>query len=113
MIPGGTGTGTPGAVRLGTNRPVNGGKIGNPLDTAPGTAPKAGVNTTTIPVTVPAGDWTSVEAARALEGTPPSPATSVTRTEMTATNRFAMDLPSTSILSRRLGQRSPMRPPAQ
>jgi hypothetical protein len=84
------------------SRPFNGGKIGTPLDTAPGTAANVGENTTTMPVFVPAGDATSVDAARAWEGDAPSPTASATRTEQITMNRFAMDLPSVNILPRRI-----------
>src|SRR5207302_9582205 len=62
---------------LGTNRPVSGGKTGDPLDTAPGAAPNTGVKMTTNPVVVPAGDVTSGGAARAWDGHPQSPAPTV------------------------------------
>src|SRR5436853_456763 len=76
-IPGRTGPAIPGVVGLGTNRPVSGGKTGDPLDTAPGAAPNTGVKMTTNPVVVPAGDVTSGGAARAWDGHPQSPAPTV------------------------------------
>src|SRR5437879_5641959 len=83
-IPGRIGPAIPGVVGLGTNRPVSGGKTGDPLDRAPGAAPNAGVKTTTNPVVVPAGDVTSGGAARAWDGHPPSPAAAVMRAEVIA-----------------------------
>src|SRR5207253_10710499 len=79
-----TGPAMPGVVGLGTNRPVSGGKTGDPLDRAPGAAPNAGVKTTTNPVVVPAGDVASGGVARAGDGHPPSPAPTVMRADVIA-----------------------------